>query len=88
MCPKSRWATPSTEHLAQPAWCAPWEPDPFVAEDGHHGPAKPSSGLLQGRKLVLDRLAAITGPTQGVPWTLPCCPALRGGMECVRAEFY
>ena len=39
----------------------PWEPDPLVAEDGHHGPAKPSSGLLQGRKLVLDRLAAITG---------------------------
>ena len=35
--------------------------DPLVAEDGHHRPAKPSSGLLQGRKLVLDRLAAITG---------------------------
>jgi hypothetical protein len=35
--------------------------DAFVAVDRHDQPAKPSSGLLQGRKLVLDRLPAITG---------------------------
>ena len=43
------------------AWRVPWRRYAFVAEDGHHGPTKPSSGLLQGRKLVLDGLPAITG---------------------------
>ena len=37
--------------------------DPFIAlqETGHHGPAKPSSSLLQRLKLVLDGQTAITG---------------------------
>src|ERR1700722_4842680 len=47
--------------------------DALVAEYSHHGPAKPSSGLLKRLLLVLNGLAAITGRDPDVE---------RGASEC------